>query len=59
MTAGREPVARMMRSKLSVSSPPLGLRNSQRVRISNAAAPLDVFDLPLLGEHARGRRSAS
>ena len=53
MIAGREPVARMMRSKRQALIAAAGLRNSQRVRILKSRASLNVFHLALLREYAQ------
>ena len=51
--AGREPVARMMRSKVRTLFAAAGFRNSQSVRILESRAALNVFNLALLREHAQ------
>ncbi len=53
MIAGREPVARMMRSKLRNSSPPADLETRSVFEFSKSGASLNVFDLVLFRKHAQ------
>ena len=50
--AGREPVAMMMRSKVSDSCDAVGLRDAQRRRVLERGAALHVVHLALLRENA-------